>query len=70
MSGSGWLWVFDPHSLTAHVRPVDDLIDHDVDSRGDCACGPREEVVLAGGGSAGRLFVHHSLDGREGFELG
>jgi hypothetical protein len=43
-----------------HVTPNADLVDHDTDTFGACACGPRSE--FCGGGW---LFVHHALDGRE-----
>ena len=49
---------------TVHVRPVDDLINHDTDGD-DCTCGPRVEPVPSAGGTVGWLVVHHSLDGRE-----
>lgn len=48
---------------TAHVHPVGDLIDHELDE--DCPCGPAQELVKQPDGSDGWLITHHSLDGRE-----
>jgi hypothetical protein len=47
---------------TAHIVPVNDLVDHTDD---DCACGPSTQPVERTDGSVGWLVVHHSLDGRE-----
>jgi hypothetical protein len=52
---------------TVHVRPVNDLVEHNTDGS-DCACGPRTEPVQRDDGSYGWLVVHHSLDGRERYE--
>jgi hypothetical protein len=49
--------------LEAHVRPVDDVIEHDFSA--DCICGPRLEQTDEGDGV---VVVHHSLDGREEHE--
>ncbi len=46
----------------------DGLFEHDVDSDGDCPCGPRVEPVPRPDGSFGWVYVHHSLDGREQHE--
>lgn len=48
---------------TVHVMPINDLIEHE--SSGDCACGPRTEIVQRDDAPDGHLYVHHSLDGRE-----
>lgn len=48
---------------TVHVVPHADWINHD--TMEDCACGPREEIV-----KGNWVVVHHSLDGRERYELG
>lgn len=50
-------------SDTYHVRPVNDLIEHDTTSD-DCICGPAFELVPTDHGDAW-LVVHNSLDGRE-----
>lgn len=49
--------------LEAHVRPVDDLVEHTFDA--DCICGPRVETDEDTGNY---VVVHHSLDGREEHE--
>lgn len=41
-----------------HVVPPGDYIDHETTP--DCICGPRIEER-----AAGRIYTHHSLDGRE-----
>ena len=48
-----------------HAYPVNDLQDHDTDSRGKCWCKPeiQEEAT-------GYVVVHNSMDGREDFEQG
>lgn len=46
-----------------HVRPVNDLIEHDLTD--ECVCGPTTEPVPRGDGSVGWLITHDSLDGRE-----
>ena len=51
--------------MTAHVVPINDLIEHDSSGGQDCVCGPTTEPVKAEGGSTGWLVTHHSLDGRE-----
>lgn len=48
-----------------HVYPVNDLVEHDMDENGDCACGPTIEPVERDDGSIGWVYHHHSLDGRE-----
>jgi hypothetical protein len=50
---------------TAHVHPLGDAVTHDVDSDGDCPCGPAVEPEFRADGSNGWVYVHHSLDGRE-----
>lgn len=53
-----------PH--TSHVHPIGDLIDHDIDSDGDCVCGPRVgPVPIDKFGGLGWVYIHASLDGRE-----
>jgi hypothetical protein len=51
---------------TAHVHPVNDLIDHQLDDA--CPCGPTTEPEPRVDGSIGWIVVHHSLDGREHLE--
>ena len=51
---------------TAHVIPVDDLVEHDAD--GDCVCRPTAEAVKQDDGSVVWVHTHHSLDGREASE--
>ena len=52
--------------FTSHVHPLSDLIEHDIDSDGDCVCGPVvEPVPTDDAGGLGWMFVHSSLDGRE-----
>lgn len=41
-----------------HVLPVADYIEHE--KAADCICGPRVEDQ-----PTGRIYQHHSLDGRE-----
>lgn len=54
---------------TVHVIPVNDLIEHE-DIGDDCPCGPTSEPVKDNEtGAVGWLITHHSLDGRERFEL-
>lgn len=51
---------------TLHVYPVDDLIEHNVETAdADCTCGPALELC-----SGGWIIHHHSLDGREHGEGG
>lgn len=50
-------------TTTAHVIPVDDLVEHDVGE--DRACGPTPESVKQDDGSVVWVVTHHSLDGRE-----
>ena len=52
--------------MSAHVVPVEDLIEHETTD--DCPCGVRTEPVVRADGSVGWLHVHHSLDGREAAE--
>jgi hypothetical protein len=49
-----------------HVRPLADLIEHDLDD--DCPCGPTAELVPRADESDGWMYTHHSLDGREATE--
>lgn len=49
--------------LEAHVRPIDDLVEHSFDA--DCVCGPRIDEDEETGNI---VVVHHSLDGREQYE--
>lgn len=52
--------------FTSHVHPQNDLVEHDIDSDGDCVCGPRtESVPVDDFGRLGWIFVHAALDGRE-----
>ncbi|MEI5032379.1 hypothetical protein RB201_04060 [Streptomyces sp. S1A(2023)] len=52
-------------AATAHVVPLDDLIDHDTDSEEpSCVCGP-ETVPIELGEIVAWAYVHASLDGRE-----
>lgn len=48
---------------TYHVYPVDDLVEHDLDSQ-DCACNPRIEVQPNGN----IVVIHNAWDGREQVE--
>lgn len=50
-------------SDTAHVVPVNDLVDHE--DSDECPCGPTSEPVKRADGSVGWVVIHHSLDGRE-----
>lgn len=52
--GSGW-------ELESHVRPIDDLIEHEFEA--DCVCGPTIDE-----NDNGIIVIHHSLDGRERYE--
>jgi hypothetical protein len=51
-----------------HVYPIDDLVEHDMTSDGECVCGPETVPVERDDGSIGYVIVHHSLDGREQHE--
>ena len=47
-----------------HVRPVDDLIDHDLNE--DCVCGAQSELMTDEDFTKMCVIVsHNSLDGRE-----
>lgn len=46
--------------LEAHVRPIDDLVEHVFSL--ECICGPTRETDEETGNI---VVVHHSLDGRE-----
>jgi hypothetical protein len=48
---------------SVHVRPLGDLIEHELTDA--CPCGPEQQPVKRDDGSVGWLVVHHSLDGRE-----
>lgn len=48
---------------SAHVVPVNDTIEHDLND--ECACGPDPEIVRRDDGTVGWVLVHHSLDARE-----
>lgn len=50
--------------MHVHVTPVDDLIEHDIEHREDCVCGPRVQLHETPHGD-GWVYVHHSLDRRE-----
>ncbi len=49
-----------------HVIPVADLITHEEQGTG-CVCMPRVEYLITMQG-AGKLVMHHALDGREQYE--
>jgi hypothetical protein len=49
---------------TVHVMPSEDLVEHDGDGD-DCICGVTVEYLINQYGQAGKLILHHSLDGRE-----
>ena len=53
---------------TAHVYPLGDLIEHDIDS--DDVCLPDQIPVERDDGSIAWVVSHHSLDGRETHETG
>lgn len=55
--------VFIADDGNVHVRPVGDLVEHELTE--DCACGPSAQPVKRDDGSVGWLIVHHALDGRE-----
>ncbi|WP_315782421.1 hypothetical protein [Bradyrhizobium sp. SZCCHNPS1003] len=44
-----------------HVVPINDYRDHSTDSDKPCWCNPTEECGV---------FVHHSMDRRELYEMG
>lgn len=54
-----------------HVVPCGDVVTHDLDD--DCACGPYVERIDPDTGlpypAGTALVVHHSLDGRERYEV-
>jgi len=50
----------DGWELQAHVRPINDLIEHDFDV--GCVCVPTVEETNDG---EGFVVIHNSLDGRE-----
>ena len=51
-----------------HVYPLADLIEHDT-AGDDCVCGPESIPVERDDGSFGWVISHHSLDGRERYEV-
>ena len=55
-------------SDTYHVYPVNDLVEHNTDGT-DCVCGPTVVPVERSDGSFGYVITHHSLDGRELYEV-
>lgn len=60
---SGWLTDTYPTPWGVHVRPADDVIDHDIQST-DCLCGPTVEWMDPKTGLTymnGPLVTHHSL---------
>lgn len=58
---AGWLVTAGTRWPTVqHVVPQGDRVEHDIETFGACACGPRAQAV-----GAGWLIVHNSLDGRE-----
>jgi hypothetical protein len=68
---SRWEAIEGLRQYTSHVHPLGDLIEHDIDSEGDCVCGPRvEPVPTDDAGGLGWMYVHSSLDGREKEEAG
>lgn len=53
--------------MGVHVEPINDLIEHEYE---DCICGPDEMWFdMDGEPLEEPVFVHHSLDGRERFEV-
>lgn len=50
-----------------HAVPADDLIEHEVDHDGGCACGPSVQLHTTEAGDAW-IYTHHSLDRRESQE--
>jgi hypothetical protein len=56
------------NSDIVHVYPVEDLIEHVLEGDG-CLCGVTVEPVEREDGSFGWLYSHHSLDGRENWEV-
>ena len=48
---------------SAHVVPIADLVEHEVND--DCVCGPSPLPTERGDGSLAWVIKHHSLDGRE-----
>ena len=49
---------------TIHTYPVNDLLEHDVESD-DCPCLPNVEPVETEDGGVNWLVVHNAWDGRE-----
>lgn len=60
-----WQWIEGLRPHTSHVHPLGDLIEHDIDSDGDCVCVPCTEPVTGDGGGVSWMYIHASLDGRE-----
>lgn len=52
-----------PGSRSAHIVPVDDVIEHSISD--GCLCGPQCEMVEHDSGGDAWLYHHHSADGRE-----
>lgn len=46
-----------------HVRPVNDLVQHDLTD--SCVCGTTTVPVERDDGTIGWYVLHHALDGRE-----
>lgn len=57
-------WVDRGDEEQMHIRPVGDLIEHELTE--ECACGPQVEHLA----EREWAYVHHSLDGRELLEGG
>lgn len=53
------------NTVTVHVLPDNDLIDH---VEGECPCGPSTRMVTSDDKPIGWIVTHHSLDGREATE--
>lgn len=60
-------WLSCPANGNWHVVPLGDLVTHAGDE--DCVCGPRIDPVERDDGSIAWVVVHHSLDGREAYEV-
>jgi hypothetical protein len=49
-------------SRTIHLRPRNDLIEHEFDD--DCVCGPKVTPTSANDGGMAWISEHQALDGR------
>lgn len=62
---AGWGVLQSEDHRSAAAWPLNDAIEHDVDGRDACVCGPRTELVEIAAGGTGWVHIHNAADGRE-----